>query len=138
MFDNVRADIARCNRRSEIVLNPALWAVLLYRFNRWGYKSELPIFFRLPVRFVSIVLDLAVRMILHVELPATADIRTRSVDSPYGLHCGWNMGPDRKNCTLAHGVTIGHGRGGRTEGGRVTFDWQQGLCWAGRCDNRTC
>lgn len=115
MFDDIKADLARCSRRGEILLNPALWAVMSYRFSRWNYKSAFPTLVRLPVWLVSIILDLIVRMVLHVELPATADIGP----GLYLPHTGFIVvGPTArigKNCTIAHGVTIGRGGGGKAE-----------------------
>jgi serine O-acetyltransferase len=114
MFDNIKADIGRCNRRSEVLMNPAVWAVLSYRFHRWTYKSDLPKLIRIPVRLVSAGLDLIVRAVLHVELPAQADIGP----GLYIPHAGYivvgTWAQIGKNCTLAHGVTVGHGRGGKT------------------------
>lgn len=119
MFDNIKADIGRCNRRREILLNPAIWAVLAYRFHRWSYRSELPKLIQMPARVISTALDLVVRAGLHVELPAQADIGPGLYIPHTGAIVVGTFVKIGRNCTIAHGVTIGHGRGGKT--------WESGL-----------
>jgi serine O-acetyltransferase len=114
MFDNIKADIGRCKRRREILLNPAVWAVLAYRFHRWSHRSALPKFIQLPARVVSTGLDLMVRASLHVELPAQADIGPGLYIPHTGCIVLGTFVKIGRNCTIAHGVTIGHGRGGKT------------------------
>jgi serine O-acetyltransferase len=115
MFENIKADIARCNRKSEIFLNPALWAVLSYRLNRWTNRAELPRLVRPILRVVSTAIDLVVRAVLHVELPADADIGPGLYIPHTGCIVVGTSARIGRNCTLAHGVTVGHGRGGKRQ-----------------------
>jgi serine O-acetyltransferase len=114
MFNAIKADIARCRRPTEVVLNPAVWAVLSYRFNRWSYTSALPRLIRLPIRTVSTALDMLTRIVLHIELPAQAEIGPGLYIPHTGCIVVGTSVRIGENCTLAHGVTIGHGRGGNT------------------------
>jgi serine O-acetyltransferase len=115
MFDNIKADIGRCGRRREILLNPAVWSVLVYRFHRWSYRSKLPKLIRTPFLIVAMGLDLIVRAVLHVELPAQADIGAGLYIPHTGCIVVGTYARIGRNCIIAHGVTIGHGRGGKRQ-----------------------
>ena len=116
MFGNIKSDFGRCNRRREILLNPAAWAVLAYRFHRWSYRSQLPKPIQMLARVAATGLDLMVRAVLHVELPAQADIGAGLYIPHTGCIVVGTFVKIGRNCTIAHGVTIGHGRGGKTWG----------------------
>jgi serine O-acetyltransferase len=117
MFDPIREDLARCHRKREILLNPATWAVMSYRFRRWILRLGVPSMLKWPLWAIGALVDLLSRIASGIELP------TRAVIGPglYIPHTGYVVvGAGARigqHCTLCQGVTIGHARGGRDKRG---------------------
>jgi len=95
-----------------VVFNPAMWALFGYRVRRWVFEG-----FPRPVRWLfapfTIPLGVGLELFTHVQLSVSAKIGP----GLYLPHLGCIVvGPGSEighNCTIAHGVTIGHA-GGRT------------------------
>lgn len=118
LFNNVKRDLNRCGdklseRLRELLLNPGMWAVLGYRFRRRIYVSDTPKAVGKILSLFSNLVDLWIKISTNIELPVTAEIgpglyipHTGFIVVTVGARIGCN-------CTLTHGVTIGHGRGGK-------------------------
>jgi serine O-acetyltransferase len=72
----------------------------------------LPNLIRLPLNLLGIVTALWAKMLTNIELPSSAEIGP----GLYIPHTGYLIVSSRarigSHCTIAHGVTIGHGGGG--------------------------
>jgi serine O-acetyltransferase len=120
MFDSIRHDFRRGGRSfyarlKEALLNPAMLAVFGYRL-RWWVKDKFP----RPVRWIlapiTIPTQLALEILTQIHLSTTAKIGP-GLNLPHlgtiVIGSGSVVG---QNCTIAHGVTIGHA-GGRSRTG---------------------
>jgi serine O-acetyltransferase len=117
MFRNLKRDFRNCGttargRVREMLLNPAMWAVVGYRYRRWAYTLRLPRLLRLPFAAAAVPVQLAAEVATGIQLSAAAGIGP----GLYMPHCGATVvgsgsviGAD---CTLCHGVTVGHRGGG--------------------------
>jgi serine O-acetyltransferase len=117
MFQMIAQDLARCGgdriqRLRETLSNPGMWAVIEYRYRRWAHGSRLPWPLRRLMNLCGIVSELWIKIVANIELPTTAQIGP----GLYIPHTGTIVVSSRarigSNCTIAHGVTIGHGGGG--------------------------
>jgi serine O-acetyltransferase len=122
MFDHLKMDFRRCGdtfkeRCREILLNPGMWAVVCYRYCRWVRTAGIPRLLRWPFSFVAILFQLWVEVTTTVQLSPAARIGP----GLYIPHTGTTVVGSGSilgdNCTLCHGVTIGHRQGGRRENG---------------------
>jgi serine O-acetyltransferase len=122
VLENLSRDIqccgaTRCERVREFLGNPAMWAVLGYRFCRWVYLLETFWFIKKPLKLVAEVVSLLIHAATHIKLPWRASIGPGF----YMPHtCCIVVNPHAvigSNCTIAHGVTIGHRAGGSKRGG---------------------
>jgi serine O-acetyltransferase len=118
MFEHVREDLRRYGTRPSeqllgVVLHPGAWAVLGYRMRRWAREAPLPRPAKRALGLVGAATDLGLRLLTKVELPTGASIGPGLLvvhGSYLVLSSNVRIG---SHCTLAHGVTIGHGAGGR-------------------------
>ena len=129
MFRDLSKDLGRCGetfgaRLREIVSNPGMWAVLGYRFCRWVYMLRAPWLIQKPLNLAAGFVAVFVQLTTNISLPARARIGPGLYIPHIGcivVNSGAVIG---SNCTLAHGVTIGHRRGGhqRMSGSPVIGD----------------
>jgi len=129
MFNSLKRDFRRCGttfrgRVREVLLNPGMWAVVGYRFRRWVYTLRLPKLLRLPLSLTAALVQVATEVSTGVQLSAAADIGPGLYLPHSGttvVGSGSVIGAD---CTLCHGVTIGHrgGGGGERAGNPVIGD----------------
>jgi serine O-acetyltransferase len=121
MFDNVRKDLRRYGTRPRLQLlavakHPAAWAVLGYRFRRWVQTAPLPAPVRGALKYPAALAEVAIKVATNIELPAGAEIGPGLLIAHSGylvLSSEVKLG---ENCTLTHGVTLGHAEGGATLG----------------------
>jgi serine O-acetyltransferase len=116
MFGNLRRDFRNCGttfrgRAREMLLNPAMWAVVGYRFRRWVYTRRLPKLLRLPLTLVAAPVQVAAEVATGIQLSAAAAIGPGLYMPHTGTTVVGSGSVIGANCTLCHGVTIGH-RGG--------------------------
>lgn len=107
---DLRADLRRYSR-SELVTEPSIWTICVYRLGRW--MRELPAPARAPLYPVYGVLHLATSLLTGIILPKTAEIGGGLRIFHFGgivVHPGVRMG---RNVTLGHGVTLGEREDGR-------------------------
>lgn len=115
MIRAIRQDLHRCGSSSfqklrEVLVNPAIWALFGYRLRRWLFE-------RLPrARWVfapfTIPLGVGLELLTHVQLAVAAKIGGGLYLPHLGCIVVGSGSTVGQNCTIAHGVTIGH-RGGR-------------------------
>jgi serine O-acetyltransferase len=123
MFTTLRRDFRRGGdsfreRVREVLLNPGMWAVVCYRYRRWVFTARMPKPVRFPFVVVAAAVQVGIELATAVQLSAAADIGPGLYVPHTGtivVGSGSVLGAD---CTLCHGVTIGH-RGGGREAGRA-------------------
>jgi serine O-acetyltransferase len=118
MFDHLRVDFGRCGdtfrqRCREMILNPGMWAVVSYRYCRWVHTSRMPRWLRWPFALVAIFIQLWVEVTTTIQLSAAARIGPGLYIPHTGTTVVGSGSVLGSNCTLCHGVTIGHRGGGR-------------------------
>jgi serine O-acetyltransferase len=116
MFRNLRRDFRNCGttfrgRVREMLLNPAMWAVVGYRYRRWVATLHLPRLLRLPFTLAAIPVQVAAEVTTGVQLSAAAEIGPGLYMPHSGTTVVGSGSVIGSDCTLCHGVTIGH-RGG--------------------------
>jgi serine acetyltransferase len=90
-----------------------MWAVVCYRYRRWVATTRLPKLLRLPFMVVAVAAQLGIELTTSIQFSAGADIGPGLYLPHTGtivVGTGSVLGAD---CTLCHGVTIGHRDGGR-------------------------
>ncbi len=100
-----KQDLARYPRHS-LLLQPALWAIMVYRFGRWTISA--PRLIRPTVHAVYFALYSVVRLATGVDIPRSVVIGPGLMIHHYGsiiIHPQCRIGA---HCTLRHGVTIGN------------------------------
>jgi serine O-acetyltransferase len=118
MFQHLRQDFRRCGetfreRLREVALNPGMWAVVGYRFCRWVHTAGIPRWLRWPFSLAAIVVQLGVEVTTTIQLSAAAQIGPGLYIPHTGTTVVGSGSVIGSNCTLCHGVTIGHRGGGR-------------------------
>ena len=117
MFEDLLEDIRRCGltpsaRARELMLNPGMWAVIGYRFRRRLFTARIPRPVRWLLNIVAVQAQLFAEVTTGIQLPSSAAIGP----GLYIPHTGCMVVASRAviggRCTIAHGVTIGHGGGG--------------------------
>lgn len=115
VLENLSRDIARYGRgRSRVawLLSHGAWASVGYRFARWEHTCGLPSALRLPLRALAVLLQLVVRTLTAIELPASCSIGA-GLHIPHSgyvvLGAGTEVG---ENVTFCPGVVLGHSLGG--------------------------
>jgi serine O-acetyltransferase len=116
MFHDLKKDLGRSGSTAaailrETVSTPGMWAVIGYRFRRSIYKSRVVRPFRWVLSFAAMILQIFVESLTCIQLPGSAVIGA----GLYLPHTGYIVVASRavigRNCTIAQGVTIGHGGG---------------------------
>ncbi|QEC46668.1 serine acetyltransferase [Baekduia soli] len=100
----LRADVRRYAPR-ELLTEPALWAIAVYRLGR--FTLELPRPVRLALFPVYGALHLAVSLLTGISIPKSAEIGPGLRIFHFGgiiIHPASRMGA---NVTMGHGVTLG-------------------------------
>ena len=118
MLDNLLSDFRRCGENSrervgEILSNPGMWAVAGYRFCRWVYTLKAHWLIQRPLNLLAGIVSLLVQVTTGITLPGGAKIGPGLHVPHTGLIVVNSRTVIGANCTLAHGVTIGHRSGGR-------------------------
>jgi serine O-acetyltransferase len=115
VFGHIRSDFRRCGsnaygRVKGVLLDPAMWAVFTYRLLSW-VQSACPRPMRWFLAIVTIPTQIGIQLLTHVQLSLGARIGP----GLYLPHLGFVVvgagAVIGSNCTIAHGVTIGHARG---------------------------
>jgi serine O-acetyltransferase len=130
MFEHIRRDFWRCGdnlreRLREVLLNPGMWAVLGYRYRRWACTTRLPRLLRWPFTLGALVVQVGAEVLTGVQLSAAADIGPGLYIPHSGTTVVGSGSVIGRDCTLAHGVTLGHRGGGQERsqaGGPVIGD----------------
>jgi serine O-acetyltransferase len=122
MFNNLRRDFRRSGdsfreRVRELLLNPAMWAVVGYRYRRWVATMRVPKLIRLPFALVAVVVQVWIEVATTIQLSAAAEIGPGLYLPHTGTIVVGSGGVLGADCTLCHGVTIGHRGGGRDSAG---------------------
>jgi serine O-acetyltransferase len=118
MIKEFQADLARYRELGistrDMVLNPAIWAILWYRFGRWIYKEGSPRLIRPLLKVFHVIGTVYLEAFMQMRLNPSAEIGP----GPLIAHCGGITLHHRtvigNNCDLAHHVTIGTPGIGRT------------------------
>jgi serine O-acetyltransferase len=117
MFEDLLEDVRRCgltpsSRARELMLNSGMWAVIGYRFRRRLFTSRMPRPVRWLLNVPSVLAQLFAEVTTGIQLPSSAAIGP----GLYIPHAGCIVVNSRavigSHCTIAQGVTIGHGGGG--------------------------
>jgi len=99
-----REDMNRYGKKS-LITQPALWAILIYRFGRWTLTC--PRIISSSVHLIYFICYSFVRLITGIDIPRTAIIGPGLMIHHFSgviIHPNARIG---KNCTLRQGVTIG-------------------------------
>jgi serine O-acetyltransferase len=127
MLNGIRQDFRRCGRGfysrvKEVFTNPAMWAVFWYRLLRW-FQITLPRPVRWVFAIVTVPLHVFIQLLTHVQLPPAVQIGPGLYLPHLGFIVVGSGATIGKNCTLCHGVTIGHARGrNKTSGTPILGD----------------
>lgn len=118
MFKHLRQDFRRCGetfreRVREMLLNPGMWAVVGYRFRRWVSRLRLPRLLRWPFSLVAVLIQLWVEVATTIQLSPAAEIGPGLYIPHTGTTVVGSGAIIGNDCTLCHGVTIGHRGGGQ-------------------------
>ena len=110
-------DIARYksmgNTGKQLWLNPAVWALTIYRFGNWLYTENPPLLVRLPFKVVYFFAYMFSEVVMEMCLDPQAKIGGGLYMSHIG---GVHINPQAivgRNCDIAHRVTIGASAMGR-------------------------
>jgi len=101
---NFKLDRARYGRNA-LLTQPALWAIMVYRFGNWTLNA--PWLIRPLVHFIYFPCYSLVRLLTGIDIPRTAIIGKGLMIHHYSgviIHPAAKIGDF---CTLRHGVTIG-------------------------------
>lgn len=110
-------DIARYRERgftrAQILFDPAIWAIAVYRFGNWLNATKPFILIRIPLKIISLVTYKFCEVFMEMRIDPAATIG----EGFYIAHIGGvHINPQAvigKNCDLAHRVTIGTSAMGR-------------------------
>jgi serine O-acetyltransferase len=111
------ADIARYksmgHKGKQLWLNPAIWAIAIYRFGNWLYVAQPSILVRIPSKVIYFFAYLFSEVVMEMCLDPQANIG----GGLYIAHIGGiHINPQAvigNNCNLTHGITIGTSAMGR-------------------------
>jgi serine O-acetyltransferase len=110
-------DIARYksmgHRGQQLWLNPAIWAITIYRFGNWLYATNPFVLVRIPLK----IFYFFARMFSEVVMDMCLDPQATIGGGIYIAHIGGiHINPEAiigSNCNLTHGITIGASAMGR-------------------------
>jgi serine O-acetyltransferase len=97
----------------QLWLNPALWAIAIYRFGNWLQTAKPFILVRIPCKLIYFLSYLFSEVVMEMCLDPLATIGGGLYISHIG---GVHINPEAivgKNCNLTHGITIGTSAMGR-------------------------
>ncbi|MCL2661404.1 MAG: serine acetyltransferase [Acidobacteriaceae bacterium] len=110
-------DIARYKSKGsstkQLWLNPAVWAIAVYRFGSWLYKDPPTAILRIPLKVVYLFANLYCEAVLEMHIDSQATIGPGLYIAHIG---GVHINPAAvlgRNCDVAHRVTIGASAMGR-------------------------
>jgi serine O-acetyltransferase len=110
-------DIARYksmgHKGKQLWLNPAVWAISIYRFGNWLYATDLSMLTRLPLKVVYFFAYMFSEVVMEMCLDPQATIGGGLYIGHIG---GVHINPQAvigSNCDIAHRVTIGASAMGR-------------------------
>jgi len=110
-------DIARYKLKGshgkQLWLNPALWAISVYRLGNWLYVDKPSPLIALPLKVVFLFANLFCEVVMEMHLDCQATIGPGLYIAHIG---GVHINPAAvlgKNCDIAHRVTIGASAMGR-------------------------
>jgi serine O-acetyltransferase len=110
-------DIARYksmgHKGKQLWLNPAIWAISIYRFGNWLYATDLFVLVRLPLKVVYFFAYMFSEVVMEMCLDPQATIGGGLYIGHIG---GVHINPQAiigSNCDIAHRVTIGASAMGR-------------------------
>ena len=111
------ADVARYKERgfsrSQILFDPAIWAIAVYRFGNWLNVTKPFILIRIPLKIIALITYKFCEVFMEMRIDPAATIG----EGFYIAHIGGvHINPQTvigKNCDLAHHVTIGTSAMGR-------------------------
>jgi serine O-acetyltransferase len=104
---------ARGHRGKQLWLNPAIWAIVIYRFGNWIHTEKPP----LPIRIPAKILYFFAYMFSEVVMEMCLDPLATIGGGLYFAHIGGiHINPQAiigRDCDIAHRVTIGASAMGR-------------------------
>ena len=110
-------DIARYKLKGshgkQLWLNPAVWAIAVYRFGNWLYVDKPSALIAAPLKVVFLFANLFCEVVMEMHIDCQATIGPGLYIAHIG---GVHMNPAAvlgKNCDVAHRVTIGASAMGR-------------------------
>jgi serine O-acetyltransferase len=89
-----------------------MWAVVSYRFRRWLYVRKFPGPLGWAMKLIAALVQLATEILTHVQIPSSAVVGPGLYVPHTGCIVVSSAAQIGSNCTLGHGVTIGHAGGG--------------------------
>src|SRR3984885_12227019 len=117
MFEDLREDLRRYGptlrqQVAGVVASPGAWATIGYRTARWFHDARVPAPLRPLSRALAILLPNAGVVTTSIQIPAAATIGPGLFIAHVGYIVMSNETRIGRNCTIAQGVTLGHGAGG--------------------------
>ena len=110
-------DIARYKLKGshgkQLWLNPAVWAIAVYRFGNWLYVDKPSALIAAPLKVVFLFANLFCEVVMEMHIDCQATIGPGLYIAHIG---GVHINPAAvlgKNCDIAHRVTIGASAMGR-------------------------
>jgi len=110
-------DIARYKAKGaygkQLWLNPAVWAIAVYRFGNWLYVDKPSALIAAPLKVIFLVANLFCETVMEMHIDAQATIGPGLYIAHIG---GVHINPAAvlgKNCDITHRVTIGASAMGR-------------------------
>lgn len=120
MFDDLREDLRRFGPTARqqlagVVASPGAWATINYRAAHWLHNAPVPRALRPLTRTIAALLPNVSVVTTSIQIPPAATIGPGLFIAHVGYVVMSNETRIGKNCTIAQGVTLGHGGGGGKE-----------------------
>src|SRR5450756_965330 len=116
-MSNLSQDLARYRARGhkgrQIWLNPAIWAIVIYRLGNWLYVGNPPVLLRIPLKILYFFAYMFSELIMEMCLDPLATIGGGFYIAHIG---GVHINPQAvigRDCDMTHRVTIGASAMGR-------------------------
>jgi serine O-acetyltransferase len=90
-----------------------MWAVAGYRYRRWVYTAGLPRLIRWPFTLAGMAAQLAAEIATGIQISAAADVGPGLYVPHTGTTVVGSGSVIGRDCTLCHGLTLGHRGGGK-------------------------
>lgn len=110
IFNSDLLKYKRYSNKSAIILlmtQQGLWAILVYRFSNWIYKSRMPSIVKKTVLLLCVIAQKGIEIITGISIPYSASIGEKFYIGHFGgviINAKAIIG---NNCNISHGVTIG-------------------------------